>query len=121
MVRLLLLLLVAVSVVSCVRQPEPVSYVVTAPPVVRQPEPTRPPISYGAKSVALKPGMSEKQVIEVLGNPARADLLTCGQKAGTPWQCKLWEYGTFLSGISITFRDDRLGAWVVNSWEVRVL
>ena len=31
------------------------------------------------------------------------------------------EYGTFLSGISITFRDDGLGAWVVNSWQVRIL
>jgi hypothetical protein len=65
--------------------------------------------------------MSEKQVIELLGDPATANLLTCGLKVGTPWQCKIVEYGTFLSGISITFRDDGLGAWAVNSWEVRIL
>jgi hypothetical protein len=86
------------------------------------PEPApiqQPAINYPSLSLRLNPGMSEQQVINLLGQPKKSDLTTCGQDVGKPWQCKLWTYGfPFGNGLTVSFRqEDLTGGWVVNNWQ----
>ena len=72
---------------------------------------------YGRLSLRLNPGMSEKDVIGLLGEPKQSDLQTCGGATPKPWQCKIWKYSYSIGrGLSVQFSQNSTGAWVVNSW-----
>ena len=105
---------------GCAQTPAPVSDPAPSPIKYETPPPikeTPPPINYGKKSLLLKTGMTERQVTEILGQPDKAELSTCGQSLGRPWSCKSWGYGSFSRGMSIMFRHEGDG-WVINNWDV---
>ena len=77
-----------------------------------------PPIDYGSKSLLLKPGMTEKQVTEILGQPNKAEVNTCGQRTAKPWSCKSLGYGNTFRGMSILLEPASVDVWVINSWHV---
>ena len=81
--------------------------------------PSPPPIDYKAKSLLLKPDMTEQQVIGILGQPNSSSLRTCGVQVGRAWQCKTWDYGLRFNGLDIFLQNDGNGHWLVNSWQVR--
>jgi hypothetical protein len=70
---------------------------------------------YGRLSLRLNPGMSEKDVIGLLGEPKLSDLQTCGAATPHPWQCKIWKFG-YPVKLGVIFGQNSTGAWVVNSW-----
>jgi hypothetical protein len=78
-----------------------------------------PPRDYQRLSLQLKPGMNEQDVTKVMGQASRSALTTCGRKAGKPWSCKIWMFGTISSnGIAVVFeQNESTGAWVVNGWQ----
>jgi hypothetical protein len=89
-----------------------------APTVVAAPPPpAAPAVNYGAKSLGMKSGMSESDVTTLMGTPVKADLRTCGSKTAAPWQCKIWTYGNYTAGMTVTFGLVD-GAWLVNDWSV---
>jgi hypothetical protein len=75
------------------------------------------PVDYQRQSLQLNWGMSEQNVIDVLGQPQQSALTTCGYRVGKQWQCKIWKYGVF-GDLAVFFRkDNSTGAWLVNRWE----
>src|SRR5580704_9838531 len=63
-----------------------------------------PSVNYNSTSLLLKPGMTEKQVIDIAGQPTKSELSTCGQHLGKPWSCKSLVYygqGAFSSQMSV--------------------
>lgn len=79
---------------------------------------TPPTTNYGASSLLLKQGMTETQLLEILGPPREANLSTCGTAIGKPWQCKQVEFGYRFGGITVMMGEDASGAWRVNNWTV---
>src|SRR5437588_7797751 len=75
-------------------------------------------IDYRTLSLRLKPGMSEQNVIDLLGQPVSSKLTNCGQSLGRPWPCKMLVYGSDASNsLVILFRStDSTGKWVISSW-----
>jgi hypothetical protein len=73
---------------------------------------------YGRLSLRLSPGMSEKDVIGLLGEPKKSDVSSCGGATSRPWQCKIWKYGEWplSGGLAVYFGQNSTGAWVVSSW-----
>jgi hypothetical protein len=69
---------------------------------------------YKAKSLLLKPGMSEQDVTGVLGTPEAAEVNTCGSKTDKPWSCKSWSY----NGMRLWFAEVAPDKWRLNSWKV---
>jgi hypothetical protein len=63
--------------------------------------------------------MTEQQLIELIGQPVQSELRTCGANLGKPWQCKIWSFGTWVSGLTIDLSNSYDGEWRVNSWSVR--
>jgi len=48
---------------------------------------------YSSLSTHLKKDMSEQDVAAALGSsPDKADLVTCTDTSGAPWQCRTWIY-----------------------------
>jgi hypothetical protein len=88
-----------------------------APARVYTRPPPLPPPNFNAKSLSLNIGMSEQEVTRVLGTPLKADVGTCGSKTDKPWTCKTWTYGSWWSGIRVTFAED-VGVWRLNDWTV---
>jgi hypothetical protein len=88
-----------------------------APAPVHTRPPPPPPPDFNAKSLSLNIGMSEQEVTRVLGTPLKADVGTCGSKTDKPWTCKTWTYGSWWSGIRVTFAED-VGVWRLNDWTV---
>ena len=115
--RTLVAMLLVFAMVGCAQSPAPVSNPALAQSPAPVSNPAPPPINYGAKSLLLKTGMTEKQVTEILGQPSKAELSTCGQQLGRPWTCKSWGFGESGRGMSIRFRREGDG-WVINSWDV---
>jgi hypothetical protein len=108
------------SIVPAQATPAPVPVAAPAP-VYRPPPPPPPPPppSFNAKSLLLKIGMSEQEVTKVLGQPLKADVMTCGSSTAKPWACKTWTYGDFSSGMRVTFSESEMtGAWLLNNWTV---
>jgi hypothetical protein len=75
-------------------------------------------VDYRSLSLRLKPGMSEQNVIDLLGQPMRSKLSSCGKALGRPWPCKMLVYGSDGgSSLVILFRSvDSTDTWVVSSW-----
>jgi hypothetical protein len=100
--------------------PSNVTAAITPPtPQVRitpPPPPAPPPVNYGSLSLKLKTGMSEQQVVALFGQANKADVMTCGSKLAKPWQCKIWYFGSYTSGIDVTFFEGVDGEWRVNDW-----
>lgn len=68
----------------------------------------------------MQKGMTEKQVIDLLGEPSKAEVKTCGAGLGPggAWSCKLWSYGASSDGMNVLFSEEN-GEWLVNrSWAV---
>jgi hypothetical protein len=75
-------------------------------------------VNYRSLSLRLKPGMSEENVIDLVGQPASSKLTTCGQTLGRPWPCKMLVYGSDAGNSLFVFLQfaDPEGKWVVTSW-----
>lgn len=76
-------------------------------------------VSLGELSKKLEVGMSEDQVLSVIGEPTSVAVSTCGSKTPDPWQCKKFEYEDDWSDSSLIVYLQRAesGSWLVNSWE----
>lgn len=72
----------------------------------------------GALSARLNQGMTEQQVIEVVGYPpGSVSVETCGADTKSPWTCKIYMYGPGYkySSLVVLFQQTS-GQWVVSSW-----
>ena len=79
-------------------------------------QPKRNPIG-GHLGLLLKPGMTEQDVINVLGQPKQSNLETCGGATGHPWGCKIWIYGYPLGkGLRVYFHEGQPNTWLVDNW-----
>lgn|SRR5262249_19029227 len=69
---------------------------------------------------ALKPGMTEQQVVQVSHNrlPDRVIMQTCGLETPTPFPCKAYIYDLGLrAGAKLTVIFESVGGkWVVSQW-----
>ena len=73
---------------------------------------------YRRLTIQLKPGMSEREVTNLMGKANQSALTTCGQETGKPWQCKILAYSRASSGIRIFFgQKEPTGEWLVVGWE----
>ena len=83
------------------------------------PPPAKPAIDYNAKSLQMQKGMTEKQVIDLLGQPLKSEVRTCGAKLAPAeaWSCKSWTYGAPLGDMRIIFSESS-GDWRVSGWTV---
>jgi hypothetical protein len=83
-------------------------------------EPATP--NYSKMSLQLKQEMTEKEVIDTLGQPTTSEITTCGQNVGKPYKCKMLIYGVPMRGtlnnsIVIFFAENpSTRTWVINSW-----
>jgi hypothetical protein len=74
-------------------------------------------------AVALRPGMSERQVVEVIDNrmPDRVMERTCGNETPAPFPCKIyvydgaWREGRYHPKLSVVFEKVQ-GRWLVSQW-----
>jgi len=63
--------------------------------------------------------MTEQQVINLVGQPTKSELTSCGGRA-----CKSWFYGEFPAPMgagkvmTIYFGENGAGEWLVISWTV---
>ena len=75
-------------------------------------------VDYRTLSFRLKQGMSEQNVLELLGQPTSSKLTTCGQALGHPWPCKMLVYGSDASSSLVILLQSPESAdrWVVSSW-----
>lgn len=78
-------------------------------------QPDRPP--------PVKPGMTERQVVEVSDNrmPDRIIQRTCGTETAAPFPCKIyvydgaWREGHYRPKLSVVFEEVH-GQWRVSQW-----
>ena len=110
---------------ACAEPPAP-NYQAPAPNYqapIYYPPPT-PTFSANAASRLLKQGMTEEEVVRVLGaQPVRTGLETCGSKTREPWRCKKMHYRDSPYGygsldLVILFEEDSKGVWFVTAWTV---
>jgi hypothetical protein len=76
---------------------------------------------YSALSASLKKDMSERDVATALGaTPDKADLVTCTDPEGKPWQCRTWIYagGRAKNNLRVVFYQDQSSAWRVAAWDM---
>lgn len=74
-------------------------------------------------AVALRAGMSEQQVVEVIDNrvPDRVVERTCGNETAAPFRCKIYVYegirreGRYHPKLSVVFEKVQ-GKWLVSQW-----
>ena len=74
-------------------------------------------------AVALRPGMTEQQVVEASSNriPDRVIQRTCGNETAAPFPCKIyvyegiWREGRYHPKLSVVFEEVR-GKWLVSQW-----
>ncbi len=72
-------------------------------------------------ALALRPGMNDNQVIELLGPPDTTGFSTFGSLTDHPWQGWVYDYHWPLGPVSadtleIVFQSDQDAGWKVNSW-----
>jgi hypothetical protein len=75
---------------------------------------------YNSLSTKLKKDMSEGDVAVTLGSPPdKADLITCTDPAGKPWQCRTWIYGGGKpkNNLRVVFYQADDSAWRVVTWD----
>ena len=74
---------------------------------------------YGQKSALLNPGMSESEVVKIVGYPpSKVELRTCGGATREgPWSCKTYTFDNLFQTMTVRFAEVR-GRWLVNSWSV---
>lgn len=73
--------------------------------------------------VAVRPGMTEQQVIQASHNrmPDRILERTCGNETAAPFSCKVyvydgaWRNGRYQPKLSVVFEEVR-GRWLVSQW-----
>jgi len=73
--------------------------------------------------VALRPGMTERQVIEASNNrvPDRVIERICGNETAAPFPCRIyvyegaWREGRYQPKLSVVFEAVR-GQWLVGQW-----
>src|SRR5271156_1924134 len=84
-----------------------------APPPAARSYPDR-----GAQSDRLNVGMTEAEVVAILGEPAHKTLSTCGRTFRDPWSCRKWNYngGGAGNNLEVRFRNMSDKDWTVNSW-----
>ena len=72
----------------------------------------------GAQSERLNVGMTEGEVVAILGEPAHKTSSTCGRTFNDHWTCNKWSYNGGRSGnnLEIRFRNMNDRGWTVNSW-----
>jgi len=79
------------------------------------------PPNYRRLSLQLKPGMSEQDATNLMGQASQSSLTTCGQSTGSPWSCKIWTYGMGYgplgTSLSVIFGQNQSGAWLVAGWQ----
>src|SRR5690348_13626002 len=76
----ILMVLLAPTLLGCA-SPSDTSYAAQSP--------SPPPADYyGSKSLLLRIGMPESEIVELVGPPTKAEVSTCGQALGKPWTCK---------------------------------
>lgn len=81
------------------------------------------PSPASAPSVAVRPGMTEQQVIEAHGKrlPDRVVQRTCGNETAAPFPCRIyvyeaaWRDGRYRPRLSVVFEEVR-GKWLVSQW-----
>jgi hypothetical protein len=101
-------IIIAVVLSACAAEPrEPLT-----PPAAPAPRALTP----REQSLLLKLGMSEKEVIKLLGPPSKVEAGTCGGKTPKPWTCKTLTYGDAF-GLRAYFAEDA-GEWRLNNWSV---
>lgn len=79
-------------------------------------QPARPP-------GALRPGMTEQQVVEASNNrvPDRVVERICGNETAAPFPCRIyvydgaWREGRYHPKLSVVFEEVR-GRWLVSQW-----
>lgn len=84
-------------------------------------EPGTPEKNYAALSAQLKKDMSEQEVAATLGSPPdKADLTTCTDTSGAPWQCRTWIYsaGRPKNSVRLVFYQAEDKAWRVAAWQI---
>ena len=80
-------------------------------------------IPNGSITGALKPGMSEQEMVEVSNNrvPDRVVMTTCGAETTKPFVCKVFVYegalraGQYDPKLSVVLEDVG-GQWKVSQW-----
>jgi len=69
-------------------------------------------------SLLLAPGMTRKQVLEVLGEPTDAESTTAGSSTDHPWQALVWNYrwqgATKDKRLILYFAEGT--QWRLNNW-----
>jgi hypothetical protein len=76
---------------------------------------------YVSLSLRLQKDMSEQDVTTTLGAPPdKADMVTCTDHDGNPWQCKTWIYGGERpkNNLRLVFYQADDKAWRVVAWQV---
>ena len=67
----------------------------------------------------LEEDMTIEQVQRVLGyRPNHVENKTCGTKTDSPWNCRTHSYTDVVHILTVLFRRNGQGVWVVNSWFV---
>ena len=74
-------------------------------------------------SLLLAPGMTRKQVLEVLGEPTDAESTTAGSSTDHPWQALVWNYRWASNGydqkrLTLFFAEPEAAVadWLLNNW-----
>jgi hypothetical protein len=76
---------------------------------------------YSSLSGQLKKDMSEQEAAATLGSaPDKADLVTCTDSSGAPWQCRTWLYygGRPKNSVRLVFYQADDKAWRVATWQI---
>jgi hypothetical protein len=76
---------------------------------------------YVSLSLRLHKDMSEQDVTTTLGAPPdKADMVTCTDHDGNPWQCKTWIYSGERpkNNLRLVFYQADDKAWRVVAWQL---
>jgi hypothetical protein len=71
------------------------------------------PVSPTALSNMLTPGMTQDRVQQLAWPPGNTTDVTCRERGQQPYPCQQWRYG----GLTVSFRQQPTGQWVVSHWE----
>jgi len=75
-------------------------------------------VNWGAKSSLLDTGMTEEQIIKLVGSrPTKVEMEFCGPSTNT-WHCKIHTYGDLSHHLTVYFQRTSDGIWRVIRWTV---